>query len=188
MPRCLARILPGQVVGTHSYPFNTMDRREEVPEPIELPESIMPMLKDLSADDIELLKDGRKLFISFDIDVIDPAFTVATGTPVPGGLEMRESIAIVRRLCSEANVIGFDLIKLHPTLDPTYRTAQNSVYIIKACISGLAIRKEGITEEHYLSPVSNEHAIDDYYRDQQKLIDASATEDFTEEEKNEEER
>jgi agmatinase len=130
----------------------------------------------------EASEEGRKLFISFDIDVIDPAFTVATGTPVPGGLDMRESIAIVRRLCSEANVIGFDLIELHPALDPTYRTTQNSVFIIKACLTGLAMREEGITEKHYLSPVSSEHAIDDYYGDQQKFLDASAAEDAKEEE------
>jgi arginase family enzyme len=131
----------------------------------------------------EASEEGRKLFISFDIDVIDPAFTVATGTPVPGGLDMRESIAIVRRLCSEANVIGFDLIELHPALDPTYRTTQNSVFIIKACLTGLAMRDEGLTEEHYLSPVASEHAIDNYYGDQQKYLDASAAEDANEAEK-----
>jgi arginase len=131
----------------------------------------------------EASEEGRKLFISFDIDVIDPAFTVATGTPVPGGLNMRESIAIVRRLCSEANVVGFDLVELHPALDPTYRTTQNSVYIIKACITGLAMRKEGLTDKHYLSPVSSEHAIDDYYGDQQKYLDATASEEAKEEEK-----
>ncbi len=45
----------------------------------------------------EASEEGRKLHISFDIDVLDPAFAVATGTPVPGGLTMREAITIVRR-------------------------------------------------------------------------------------------
>ena len=128
----------------------------------------------------EASEEGRKLHISFDIDVIDPAFTVATGTPVPGGLDMRESIAIVRRLCSEANVVGFDLVELHPALDPTYRTTQNSVYIIKACITGLAMRKKGLTDKHYLSPVASEHATDNYYGDQQKYLDATAAEEAKE--------
>lgn len=136
----------------------------------------------------EASEDGRKLHISFDIDVIDPAFTVATGTPVPGGLDMRESIAIVRRLCSEANVVGFDLVELHPALDPTYRSTQNSVFIMKACITGLGMRKEGLTEKHYLSPVSSEHAIDDYYGDQQKYLDATATEEAKEKAKEEEKK
>jgi agmatinase len=129
----------------------------------------------------EASEAGRKLHISFDIDVIDPAFTVATGTPVPGGLDMRESIRIVRRLCAEANVVGFDLVELHPALDPTYRTTLNSAHIIKACLTGLALREEGRTAKHYLSPLSSEHAIDDYYGDRQEYLDATAAEEAEDE-------
>ena len=124
----------------------------------------------------EASEDGRKLHISFDIDVLDPAFMVATGTPVSGGLTMRESIEIVRRLCAEANVVGFDLVELHPSLDPTYQTTLNSVHIIKACVTGLAMREAGFTDPHYLSPVASEHAVDDYYGDQQLHLDATAAE------------
>lgn len=125
----------------------------------------------------EASEEGRKLHISFDIDVIDPAFTPATGTPVPGGINMREAISIVRRLCAEANVVGFDLVELHPALDPTYKTVLNSTHIIKACLTGLAMNREGITDTHYLSPLASEHAIDDYYGDQQKYLDATAEEE-----------
>lgn len=131
----------------------------------------------------EASEDGRKLHISFDIDVLDPAFAVATGTPVPGGLTMREAVTIVRRLCAESNVVGFDLVELHPALDPTYKTTLNSVHIIKACLTGLAMNKEELTEEHYLSPLSSEHAIDDYYGDQQQYLDATEAEEEKEEEK-----
>ncbi len=124
----------------------------------------------------EASEEGRKLHISFDIDVLDPAFTVGTGTPVPGGLTMRESITVVRRLCSESNVVSFDLVELHPALDPTYATTLNSAHIVKACLTGLAMREAGLTEKHYLSPVSSEHAIDDYYGDQQQHLDATAAE------------
>jgi len=125
----------------------------------------------------EASEEGRKLHISFDIDVLDPAFAVATGTPVPGGLTMREAIPIVRRLCAESNVVGFDLVELHPALDPTYKTTLNSTYIIKACLTGLAMNKEGLTEKHYLSPLSSEHAIDDYYGEQQQYLDATLAEE-----------
>ena len=130
----------------------------------------------------EASEDGRKLHISFDIDVLDPAFTPATGTPVPGGINMREAITIVRRLCAESNVVSFDLVELHPALDPTYKTTLNSAYIIKACLTGLAMNKEGMTEEHYLSPLSSEHAVDDYYGDQQQHLDATKAEEEEEEE------
>lgn len=118
----------------------------------------------------EASEEGRMLHISFDIDVVDPAFTVATGTPVSGGLTMREAITIVRRLCAESNVVGFDLVELHPALDPTYATTVNSSNIIKACLVGLAMHKKELTSPHYLSPVSSEHAIDDYYGDQEEFL------------------
>jgi agmatinase len=135
----------------------------------------------------EASEEGRKIHISFDIDVLDPAFTPATGTPVPGGLTMRESITIVRRLCAESNVVSFDLVEFHPALDPTYKTALNSAYIVKACLTGLAMNKEGKTAEHYLSPLASEHALDDHYDDQQKHLDETRAEEEEADKKNEEE-
>ncbi|NNE06062.1 MAG: agmatinase family protein [Xanthomonadales bacterium] len=125
----------------------------------------------------EASEEGRKLHISFDIDVLDPAFTVATGTPVPGGLNMREAITIVRRLCAESNVVSFDLVELHPALDPTYKTTLNSAHIIKACLTGLAMNREGLDAKHYLSPLASEHALDDFYGDQQTFLEATAREE-----------
>jgi agmatinase len=136
----------------------------------------------------EASEDGRKIHISFDIDVLDPAFTPATGTPVPGGLTMRESITIIRRLCAESNVVSFDLVEFHPALDPTYKTALNSAYIVKACLTGLAMNKEGKTAEHYLSPLASEHAIDNYYGDKKQYIKATKAEKDAEEKKKREDR
>ena len=98
---------------------------------------------------------------------------------------MREAISIVRRLCAEANVVGFDLVELHPALDPSYKTTLNSAHVIKACLTGLALNREGLTAKHYLSPLSSEHAIDDYYGDQQFYLDATAAEEEREEEEGE---
>jgi agmatinase len=125
----------------------------------------------------EASEAGRKIHISFDIDVLDPAFATATGTPVPGGINMREAITIVRRLCAESNVVGFDLVELHPALDPTYKTTLNSAHIVKACLTGLAMNKEGKTAEHYLSPLSSEHALDDHYGDRQQHLDETRDEE-----------
>ncbi len=134
----------------------------------------------------EASEEDRKIHISFDIDVLDPAFATATGTPVPGGLDMREAITIVRRLCSESNVVSFDLVEFHPSLDPTYKSALNSAYIVKACITGLAMNKEGIKDKHYLSPLASEHALDDHYGDQQEHLDATKAEKEKAEQKSEE--
>ena len=97
------------------------------------------------------------LFISFDIDTLDPAFVPGTGTPEPGGLLPREAFKILRRLCAESNVVGFELVELAPMLDPTYVSALNANRLIKECLTGVAMRKQGLTDPHYLSPLSKEH-------------------------------
>ncbi|MDE2981508.1 MAG: agmatinase family protein [Gemmatimonadota bacterium] len=99
--------------------------------------------------------DGPEyLHISFDIDVMDPAYTSGTGTPVPGGLTPREVFPIVRGLCSENNVVGFDLVELNPLVDPGYTTALNAKQVVDECMTGIALRKLGLGSRDYLSPLT----------------------------------
>jgi agmatinase len=105
----------------------------------------------------EAREDGRKLYVSFDVDVLDPAFVPGTGTPVPGGLTMREALPIVRRLCAENELIGFDIVELAPVLDDTYRSALNANHILHACLTGVAMRRKGITEPGFLSELATDH-------------------------------
>lgn len=96
--------------------------------------------KDLIAG---LKKGPENVFVSFDMSVLDPGDAPASGRPVPGGLSMREAIPMVRQLCSEAKVVGFDLLDTAPILDPTYVTRMSANYILHACLSGIAMRKTG---------------------------------------------
>lgn len=108
-------------------------------------------------------RDGpEKIFISFDVDVLDPAFMPGTGTPEPGGLTMREALPIVRRLCAETNVVGFELVETNPLVDPGYTSALNANRIIRECLTGIAMRKRGLTGEHYLSPLTTDHGLPPY--------------------------
>ncbi len=103
--------------------------------------------------------DGPEyLHISFDIDVMDPAYTSGTGTPVPGGLTPREVFPIVRGLCSENNVVGFDLVELNPLVDPGYTTALNAKQVVDECMTGIALRKLGLGSRDYLSPLTRRDA------------------------------
>lgn len=102
-------------------------------------------------------ENGKKLYISFDVDILDPAFIPATGTPVPGGLTMREAIPIVRRLCAENQMIGFEIVELAPQLDTSYRSALNANFIMHACLTGVAMRKKGIRQPAFLSPLTTDH-------------------------------
>jgi len=103
--------------------------------------------------------DGPEyLHISFDIDVMDPAYTSGTGTPVPGGLTPREVFPIVRGLCSENNVVGFDLVELNPLVDPGYTTTLNAKQVVDECLTGIALRKLGLGSRDYLSPLTRRDA------------------------------
>ncbi|MBO9449809.1 agmatinase family protein [Tropicibacter sp. R16_0] len=114
--------------------------------------------KDVMEDVIAEANDGPEyMFISFDIDTLDPAFVPGTGTPEPGGLMPREVFPIIRRLCAESNVVGFELVELAPLMDPTYVSALNANRVIRECLTGIAMRKKGITEPDYKSPLTVSH-------------------------------
>ncbi len=96
------------------------------------------------------------LFISLDIDVLDPAYAPGTGTPEPNGLTPRELFPLLRRLGAETNVVGMELVELNPLVDPTYVTPLVANRCVREILTGIAMRKAGITEKHYL----HAHAID----------------------------
>ncbi len=110
----------------------------------------------------EARKNGKKLWISFDVDVLDPAYMPGTGTPVPGGLTMREAQPIMRNLCAQNDIAGIDIVEVAPYLDTSYKTALNSNYLLNACLTGIAMRRKGMPVG-YISPVSSEHGRDAYY-------------------------
>jgi agmatinase len=98
----------------------------------------------------EALDGPEYLYISFDIDVLDPAYAPGTGTPEPGGFTTREMFPVVRRLCHEAKVVGFEVVEVAPANDPTYVTALNANRVILEAITGMAMRKLGLPGPHYL--------------------------------------
>ena len=63
----------------------------------------------------EILGD-RPVYLSFDIDCLDPSFAPGTGTPVCGGLTSHQAIQILRRL-SGINLVGMDLVEVAPAYD-----------------------------------------------------------------------
>jgi agmatinase len=78
---------------------------------------------------------------------------------------MREAIPIVRRLCAETKLVGFDIVELAPALDSTYVSALNANSLMFACMTGIAMHKEGMTEKGFISELSSDHGQDDYYGD-----------------------
>jgi agmatinase len=63
------------------------------------------------------------VFLSVDIDVVEPALAPATGTPEPGGLASWELLSAVRRVCSAVDVRGMELVEVSPPYDHADVTA-----------------------------------------------------------------
>ena len=57
---------------------------------------------------------GEKVYITIDVDGMDPAIMPATGTPEPGGLSWYEILSLLRAVISARNVVGCDLVELSP--------------------------------------------------------------------------
>lgn len=64
-------------------------------------------------DDV-VSKLGEDVYITFDVDGLDPSLVPATGTPEPGGLGWYPVLALLRRVFSERNVVGCDVVELAP--------------------------------------------------------------------------
>jgi len=86
--------------------------------------------------------------------VMDPAYTPGTGTPEPNGLTPRETFPLIRRLCAESNVVGFELVELLPYRAAGYETVLNSERIVRECLVGITMRKKGIADEAYFAPLT----------------------------------
>ena len=82
----------------------------------------------------------RPAFISFDIDVVDPAFAPGTGTPEPGGLSSHDALAIVRHLTG-IDFVGFDVVEVIPAYDPAAQTAFLAANLAFEMLSLVALRR-----------------------------------------------
>jgi agmatinase len=86
--------------------------------------------------------DARGVFISVDIDVVDPAYAPGTGTPEPGGLTSRQILDTVRRLGRDLNVLGADVVEVAPPYDgPGEVTAFLANRIVLEILNGIAERR-----------------------------------------------
>jgi len=90
-----------------------------------------------------LTKDCDGVFLSVDIDVVDPGMAPGTGTPEPGGLTSRELLEAVRRICLELPVIGLDIVEVAPAFDHADITAILANRVVLEALSALAYKKNG---------------------------------------------
>jgi guanidinobutyrase len=99
-------------------------------------------LAPLMAEVRERIGARHPLYISFDIDGIDPSFAGGTGTPEIGGLSVPQALEIIRG-CRGLNVVGADLVEVAPPYDPSGNTAllgANLLYEMLCVLPGVHYR------------------------------------------------
>ena len=90
----------------------------------------------------EALDGPDRLYVSVDIDVLDPGFAPGTGTPEPGGMAPVDLLRAVRRLATHTNVVALDVVEVSPPYDHADVTVNNAHRVVLEALAGLAWRKQ----------------------------------------------
>ena len=83
------------------------------------------------------------VFLSVDIDVVDPGMAPGTGTPEPGGMTSRELLEAVRRICLELPIVGIDIVEVAPAFDTADITAILANRVVLEALSAIEKRRSG---------------------------------------------
>jgi arginase family enzyme len=89
--------------------------------------------------------DCDGVFVSVDVDVVDPGMAPGTGTPEPGGLTARERLDAVQRIGIEMPVLGMDVVEVSPPYDAAEITAFLANRVVLEMLAGMAFRRKGGT-------------------------------------------
>ena len=91
---------------------------------------------------IEEALDGPDyVYLSLDIDVIDPGLAPGTGTPEPGGMLTREVLRAIRQIVGAVDLAGMDIVEVSPPYDHAETTAMAANRAALEAISALALRR-----------------------------------------------
>ncbi len=82
-----------------------------------------------------------KVYVSFDVDFVDPAYAPGTGTPEIGGFTSREAQELVRGLAG-AEIVGCDVVEVYPAYDPAQITALLAANIAHELLSLVALARK----------------------------------------------
>jgi agmatinase len=80
---------------------------------------------------------GSKVYISVDLDCLDPAFAPGVSVPSPGGLSSIDLIYLLNKAISAGNVVAIDIVELAPDYDINGATAMLAARIMSECIASV---------------------------------------------------
>jgi agmatinase len=82
---------------------------------------------------------GKRVYVSIDLDCVDPASAPGVSVPSPGGLTTADLLFLLTKVMSAGNIIGFDIVELSPDYDVNNMTAYLAARILTECIASLKI-------------------------------------------------
>ena len=83
----------------------------------------------------------RPIYVSIDIDVLDPAFAPGTGTPEAGGMTSRELLAVLRGLAG-LQIVGADIVEVAPVYDHAEITSIAASHVAYEMVGAMARRDD----------------------------------------------
>ncbi len=86
---------------------------------------------------VESIPPDAPVYLTVDMDVLDPSVFPGTGTPEAGGFDYRRLVGDVVRICGQLNVVGIDNVELAPSLDPTGRSTALACTFLRECLLAL---------------------------------------------------
>jgi agmatinase len=99
-------------------------------------------IRDVIEDAVAEALDGAEaLYVSVDIDVLDPGFAPGTGTPEPGGMAPADLLRTVRALAMRTNLVALDVVEVSPPYDVSDNTVNNAHRVVFEALAGLAWKK-----------------------------------------------
>ena len=119
----------------------------------EMSEVVQRGLDDVLEEAIALaMTDCDAVFLSVDVDVVDPGSAPGTGTPEPGGLTSRQLLDAVRRIAMESPVAGVDVVEVSPPYDHAEITAYLGNRVVLEALGGIAWRRKSVRGETTRTP------------------------------------
>lgn len=91
---------------------------------------------------------GPRVFLSFDLDSLDPAVAPAVHTPEPGGFTLDQVLALVRCIGERCHLLAVDAVEYDPALDPDGRSGRAAVEVLAAATATQARRLQGALALH----------------------------------------
>ena len=87
------------------------------------------------------LSMAEHLYLSIDVDALDPSYAPGTGTPEPGGIVAADLLRMVREICRTHSVVGVDIVEVAPAYDVSDLTVNVAHRLAFECLAGMAARQ-----------------------------------------------